>query len=65
MAANPARASYRSLSSRLLWLTLAIVLLTEGLIFFPSLGHERRVWLQRHVREANIAALAVASSARR
>ncbi len=62
MAANPARASYRSLSSRLLWLTLAIVLLTEGLIFFPSLGHERRVWLQRHVREANIAALAVAGA---
>jgi hypothetical protein len=62
MVANPIRASRRSLSSRLLWLTLAIVLVTEALIFFPSLGHERRTWLQRHVREANIAALAVAGA---
>ncbi len=63
MVALPARASpHRSLSSRLLWLTLAIVLITEILIFFPSLGHERRAWLERHVREANIAALAVAGA---
>lgn len=62
MVANPIRASRRSLSSRLLWLTLAIVLVTEALIFFPSLGHERRTWLERHVREANIAALAVAGA---
>lgn len=52
----------RSLSSSLLWLTLGVVLVTEALIFFPSLGHERRAWLERHVREANIAALAVAGA---
>lgn len=49
----------RSLSFRLLWVTVGVVLITEVLIFFPSLGHERRAWLERHIREANIAALAV------
>jgi len=52
----------RSLSARLLWLTVGIVLLTEVLIFVPSLGGDRQAWLDRHVREANIAVLAVAAA---
>lgn len=43
----------------MLWLTVGVVLITELAVFLPSLGHERRTWLERHVREANIAALAV------
>lgn len=43
----------------MLWLTVGVVLITELAVFLPSLGHERKTWLERHIREANIAALAV------
>ncbi|MBV9783183.1 MAG: HAMP domain-containing histidine kinase [Acidisphaera sp.] len=52
----------RSLTARLIWLTVGVVLLAEILIFVPSLAHERRLWLGQHVREAHIAALAVAAA---
>jgi signal transduction histidine kinase len=51
-----------SLSARLLWLTVAMVLITELLIFLPSLGRARRAWLYNHVTEAHIAALSLAST---
>ncbi|MBV9734822.1 MAG: HAMP domain-containing histidine kinase, partial [Acidisphaera sp.] len=59
MRAPPLR---RSLSARLLWLTVGTVLLTQILVFIPSLAHERGVWLARHVRDAHLAALAVAAA---
>lgn len=43
----------------MLWLTVGVILITELAVFLPSLGHERKTWLERHIREANIAALAV------
>lgn len=52
----------RSLSVHLLWLTVGSILLAEILVFVPSLAHERRLWLGRHVREAHLAALAVAAA---
>jgi len=51
-----------SLSARLLWLTVAMVLITELLIFLPSLGRARRAWLYNHVTEAHIAALSLAGA---
>ncbi len=51
-----------SLSARLLWLTIGMVLITELLIFLPSLGRARRAWLYNHVTEAHIAALSLAST---
>jgi signal transduction histidine kinase len=50
-----------SLSARLLWLTIGVVLVTELLFFLPSLGRARRVWLNTHVNAGHIAALSVAS----
>lgn len=48
----------RSLSARLLWLTIGLVLLAEILVFVPSLGRERREWLKEHLRDAGIVASA-------
>jgi len=52
----------RSLSARLLWLTAAFVLLTEVMIFIPSVGRERLDWLRNRITEAHIAALSVAAA---
>ncbi len=49
----------RSLSVRLLLLTVLVVLATEVLVFVPGLAEERRAWLNEHVRDADIAALAI------
>ncbi len=49
----------RSLSARLLWLTIGLVLVAEVLVFVPSLGRERRDWLRGHLRNANLTAYAV------
>src|SRR5689334_4102830 len=49
----------RSLSGKLLWLTIAFVLLTEILGFLPGLVGERRQWLTDRITQAHIAALSV------
>lgn len=41
-------------SRRLLWLTIAIVLATELLIFLPGLSWDRQVWLSMRSLEASI-----------
>jgi signal transduction histidine kinase len=52
-----------SLSSRVLWLTVAIILLVEIVILMPSLGHERHAWLWERVTQAHLAAFSVSTAA--
>ncbi|HVE21760.1 MAG TPA: HAMP domain-containing sensor histidine kinase [Acidocella sp.] len=52
----------RSLSARVLWLTVGIILLVEILILMPSLGRDRQAWLWQHVTEAHLAAFPAAVS---
>jgi signal transduction histidine kinase len=52
----------RSLSVRLLALTVAVVLLTEMVVFLPALAQERRAWLREHLRDGDIAALAIGTT---
>lgn len=54
----------RSLSGRVLALTIAVVLLTEVMVLLPSLGRERRAWLSTRLREAELAAMSVAIAPR-
>ena len=49
---------FRSLSAKLLALTIAFVLLGEVLIFLPSIANFRIQWLKGRVAQAEIAALA-------
>ncbi|MDE8346591.1 MAG: HAMP domain-containing sensor histidine kinase [Acidocella sp.] len=44
-----------SLSARVLWLTVSIILLVELVILMPSLGRERQAWLWDHVTLAHLA----------
>lgn len=60
-AAAPLR---HSLSTRLLRLTIGIVLAVEVLIFVPEVAHERRAWLQDRMDDAHTAALAAAGDPR-
>ncbi|WP_293553295.1 HAMP domain-containing sensor histidine kinase [Parvibaculum sp.] len=53
---NPLR---RSLSRRLLVLTVLFVMLSEVLIFVPSIANFRKTWLEQHIGAAQIAALAL------
>jgi signal transduction histidine kinase len=46
----------RSLSARVLWLTVSIILLVEVAILMPGLGREREAWLVAHVTQAHLAA---------
>ena len=52
----------RSLSVRLLWLTIALVLAAEVLVFVPAMARARRDWLAEHVKDGQIAMLAVAAA---
>ncbi len=52
-----------SLSRRLVWLTVIAVWVAEALIFLPSLAHARRDWLERKLREGQLAALAASVGA--
>lgn len=49
----------RSLSARLLVLTIIFVLLGEVLIYVPSIARYRLVYLEEHIASARLAALAV------
>lgn len=48
-----------SLSGRVLWLTVGIILAVEMLILVPNLGQERQSWLWQHVTQAHLAAFSV------
>lgn len=58
----PGGLSRRSVSGRLLWLVLAIVVLVEILVFVPDLAQERTQWLEARVSAAEIAALGAIES---
>ncbi len=49
----------KSLSARLLVLTVAFVMLAEVLIFAPSIGRFRMVWLEERLAAAHLAILAL------
>jgi signal transduction histidine kinase len=49
----------RSLSRRVLWFTLAVMLATEALVFLPAIVAERQEWLARRIGAAEIAVLAL------
>ncbi len=53
----------RSLSSRVLWLTVGIILLVEILLLMPSMGQERQNWLWERITRAHLAAFSVATAA--
>jgi signal transduction histidine kinase len=50
------------LSARLLWLTIAFVMLAEVLIFVPSVANFRQNWLTERLAAAQIASLAAQAS---
>jgi signal transduction histidine kinase len=49
----------RSLSARVLWLTVGIILLVELFVLLPSLGRERQAWMWERLTQAHLAAYAV------
>jgi hypothetical protein len=53
----------RSLSSRVLWLTIGIILLVELIILMPSMGRERELWLWARITQAHLAAFSVEAAA--
>ncbi len=59
----PREAAPRRLSRRLVWLVAAAVLIVEALFFLPSLAGARRDWLERRLREGQLAALSASAGA--
>ena len=59
----PALEAPHRLSRRLAWLTVAAVLIAEALVFLPSLVAARHDWLERRLREGQLAALSAAADA--
>ena len=53
---------FRSLSARLLVLTVFFVMLSEVLIFVPSVARFRMTYLDNHIASAHLAALALGAS---
>jgi signal transduction histidine kinase len=53
---------FKSLSARLLVLTIFFVMLCEVLIFVPSVAHYRMTYLDNHIASAHLATLALAAS---
>ena len=50
---------FRSLSAKLLMVTVGLVMLAEVLIFVPSVAFSREVWLEDHLASGQIAGLAL------
>jgi len=50
---------FKSLSSRLLMLTIVCIMLIELFIFAPSVSRFRKVWFEEHLAAAELAALAL------
>lgn len=48
----------RSLSSRLLWLTVFFVMAVEVMVYIPSIANFRKTFLDQHLATAQVAALA-------
>ncbi len=48
----------RSLSSRLLWLTIFFVMAVEVMVYIPSIANFRKTFLEQHLATAQVAALA-------
>ncbi len=46
-----------SLSGRVLWLTVGIILAIELMMLLPDLGRVRQEWLMTHIRHAHLAAI--------
>lgn len=57
------RGPRHSLSRRLVWLTVIVVLVADALFLLPSLARARRDWLERRLREGQLAALAASVGA--
>ncbi len=55
--------SGRSLSARVLWLIVVIILLVELLLMMPTMGRERQAWLWQRVTQANLVALSMSNAA--
>ncbi len=51
-----------TLSGRVLWLTVAIILAMELVVMLPSLGHERQAWLWDRIAHAHLATYPLAQS---
>lgn len=51
----------RSLSSKLLWLTILFVMLAEVLIFVPSVANFRMTWLQERLNTAGAASVLISN----
>ncbi len=49
-----------TLSGRVLWLTVAIILVIELIVMLPNLGRERQTWLRDRVAHAHLAGERVA-----
>jgi signal transduction histidine kinase len=52
----------KSLPSRVLCLTVGIILLVEIVILMPSLAREREIWLWNRVADAHLAAFSIAAA---
>jgi signal transduction histidine kinase len=52
----------RSLSARMLWLTIGIVLTTEALAFAPGVARERQRWMAEKFAQADLAILLVSGA---
>lgn len=64
MTARPLRMPpvWRGLSSRLLWLTILVVMLSEVFIYAPSVARYRLVYLQERIAASHLATLALEAS---
>jgi hypothetical protein len=51
-----------SLSVRVLWLTIGLIMSVEFLFLIPSLGREREAWLWQKITQAHMAAYAMLAS---
>ena len=51
------------LSAKLLWLTIAFIMLAEILIFLPSIANFRNVWLKNHLEIAEAAGIVYSDTA--
>ena len=53
----PAGGASSHLSRRIAWLAVAAVLIAEAVFFLPALARARRDWLERRLREGQLAAM--------
>ncbi|MEN0000669.1 MAG: HAMP domain-containing sensor histidine kinase [Pseudomonadota bacterium] len=61
MANDQGQKRFRSLSSKLLWLTILFVMIAEVLIFVPSVANFGKVWLQQRLDTVAAASVIITS----